>query len=368
MVHPVFDYSAGTPWIVNDAVNGALPDEIGPGTAGQAADALADEQVRQFRTTSSFRQQFRDAFERAGVNLASVTLGSNDPALSYREGVLRDLDRWAARFDTAPWLRKVTSPEQARAVAQDEHVGVVLNTQNLGQAIEGDVDAVERLYNAGVRVMQLTYNSQNLVGTGCTDRSDGGLSNHGLEVVERLNDLGAVVDLSHCGTQTTLDGIDHSESPVAVTHSCCEAVYEHDRAKSDAELEALAEADGYMGVVAVPFFLTTKQDEYDLEVFFDHLEHAASILGADRVGVGSDFSAIDADYPPPLRDGMMEVLRSVGFREEHEVELGAGFGPMQRYADWSVIREGLEERFTESEVAGILGGNFLDLWERVRTD
>ena len=368
MAQPVFDYSAGIPWITNERVDEALTNRLDRGTAGSAADARADEAVRQFRTDETFRNEFRSAFDDAGVTLASVTLGSSDPDLSYREGVFRDLDRWTARFDGADWLRKVTTPGEARAVADAGEVGILLNTQNLGEAVEGDVDEVERLYNAGVRVMQLTYNSQNLVGTGCTDRSDGGLSNHGLAVVERLNDLGAVVDLSHCGTRTTLDGIEHSAAPVAVTHSCCAAVYDHDRAKSDAELEALAAADGYMGVVAVPFFLTARRDEYDLDVFFDHLEHAVSILGADRVGVGSDFSSIDADYPPALREGMMEVLESVGFREEHEVELGEGFGPMARYADWGVLREGLEDRFSADEVRGILGENFLSFWERVREE
>ncbi|MEF8859317.1 MAG: membrane dipeptidase [Halolamina sp.] len=365
MTEPVFDYSAGAPWVVNDAVLNELENALETVDAGAASDALTEETVRQFRHSTSFRQTFRDAFDEAGVSLASVTLLSSDPGLSYRDGLLRDLERWTAKFDSAGWLQKVTSPEQARGVARNDEVGIVLNTQNLGEAIEGDIEKVEQLYNAGVRIMQLTYNSQNLVGTGCTDRSDGGLSNHGLTVVERMNDLDAIVDLSHCGKQTTLDGIEHSESPVAITHSCCETVYEHDRAKSDEELEALADVDGYMGIVAVPFFLTEKQDSYDFDIFFDHLEHAVSILGPDRVGIGSDFSSVDADYPSQLRDGMMEVLESVGFREEHEVELGEGFGPMQRYTDWNVIRRGLEERFTESEVEGMLGGNFLDFWERV---
>lgn len=367
MAEPVFDYSAGTPWVVNEATLNEMENALDGGSAGAASGALTNEGVRQFRTEKSFRQQYRDAFDEAGVDLASVTLLSSDPALSYRDGVLRDLERWAARFDSADWLRKVTSPDQARRVARDDEVGIVLNTQNLGEAIEGDVEKVEQLYNAGVRVMQLTYNAQNLVGTGCTDRSDGGLSNHGLDVVERMNGLDAIVDLSHCGTQTTLDGIEHSDSPVAITHSCCASVYDHDRAKSDEELEALADADGYMGIVAVPFFLTEKQDSYDFEVFFDHLEHAVSVLGADRVGIGSDFSSVDAGYPPELRDGTMELLESVGFREEHGVELGEGFGAMQRYADWGVIRSGLEERFTDSEVEGILGRNFVEFWERVES-
>ncbi|MFB6300367.1 MAG: dipeptidase [Halobacteriales archaeon] len=363
----VFDYHAGIPWVLNDAIEETMADAIEEQGRRVAADAISEEAVRQLRTNPDYREQFRQAYTEAGVNLTSVTMYASDPALSFAEGVDRALDRWQARFDAVDWLRKVTTPTQARDVADADDVGVILNVQNLGFAIEGDVDAVERLYNRGVRIMQLTYNEQNRIGTGCTDRSDGGLSYHGLDVIERMNDLGAVVDLSHCGKQTTLDGIEAAERPVAVTHSCCEAVFDHDRAKSDEEIKALAEADGYMGIVAVPFFLTDESDP-SIDIFFDHLEHAVDILGVDRVGIGSDFSSIDVGYPEPLKEGAYEALEEVGFREEHNVVLGEGFGAFERYEDWSVLREGIEERFTEAEAAKLLGENFLKFWERAIED
>jgi len=364
MSQPTFDYHAGTPWVLNDEMETVLAAAIEREPVGRASDLVADEEVRQLRSSEAYRERVRAAYDDAGVNLSSVTLLSSDRSLSYAEQVQADLARWTAKFDAVDWLTKVTSPAQARRVAADDGVGIVLNTQNLGKAIEGDVDEVERLYNQGVRIMQLTYNRQNEVGTGCTDRSDGGLSNHGLEVVDRMNDLGAVVDLSHCGRETTIDALEHSDAPVAVTHSCCQAVYDHDRGKSDAELEALRDADGYMGIVAVPFFLTDESSP-SFDVFFEHLEHAVEVLGPERVGVGSDFSSIDRGYPTALKEGTMELLKEVGFREEHGVELGAGFGAMERYQDWPVVREGLEERYDEATVRKILGENFLRFWERV---
>lgn len=365
MAQPVFDYSAGTPWVVNDAIEEAMAETLAAKGPRVAADALRDEEVRQFRTRPKYRRQWRNAYETAGVNVTSVTMGSRDPALSYARGVERDLARWQARFDAADWLRKVTDPDEARAAAASDDLGVVLNTQNLGAAIEGDLDEIERLYNEGVRIMQLTYNRQNALGTGCTDRSGGRLSHRGVEAVERLNELGAIVDLSHCGTQTTLDAVEVSDRPVAFTHTCCEAVADHDRAKSDSELEKLADVDGYVGIVAVPFFLAPEEDDPSLEVFFDHLDHAISIVGVDRVGIGADFGQIDVDYPEPLADGAYEALAEVGFREEHNVELGGGFDAFARYEDFPVLREGLEERYSEREIEQILGENFLTFWDRV---
>ncbi|MFB6148769.1 MAG: dipeptidase, partial [Halobacteriales archaeon] len=221
MAQPVFDYHAGIPWVLNDAIEETMIETIEAEGRRAAADAISDEAVRQLRSNPDYRERFRAAYAEAGVNLTSVTMYASDPSLTFAEGVDRALERWQARFDAVDWLRKVTSPAQARAVAADGDVGVILNVQNLGFAIEGDVDTVERLYNRGVRLMQLTYNEQNRIGTGCTDRSDGGLSYHGQAVIERMNDIGAVVDLSHCGKQTTLDGIETSDRPVAITHSAC---------------------------------------------------------------------------------------------------------------------------------------------------
>jgi len=349
MATPVFDYHAGSPWIRNEATDGAIEAAVADGESGREAYSRAE--TRELRGNEAARDRLREAYESAGVDVVSVTTHE-------------DFWRWSARFDAVPWLEKVTTPAEARAVAETDEVGVLLNTQNLGLQTD-DLDGVEEMYDRGVRIAQLTYNRQNRLGTGCTDRSDGGLSNSGVDTVARLNELGMVVDLSHCGTETTLDAVERSAAPVAYTHTCCRSVYDHDRGKTDEELEAVAEADGYVGVVAVPFFLTDADDP-GIEAFFDHLEHAVDVVGAERVGIGSDFSSVDAEYPEPLKPGAMERLEELGFREEHGVELGEGFGGMESYADWSLLYEGVEERFTDREARHVLGESFLSFWERVR--
>ncbi|MFB6299954.1 MAG: dipeptidase [Halobacteriales archaeon] len=366
---PVFDYfPRGTPFLLSDRMEAAMDEALKAGRgAGGALDAIENEQVRQLEDEPDYRDRLRAAYEAAGVNLVSATMGSLDRTLPFREGVRQDLARWQMRFDTVDWLTKVTTPAQARAVVANDEVGVILNVQNGGAAIDGDVDELDVLYNSGIRIVQLTYNTQNLVGTGCTERVDAGLSNHGVEVVGHLNDRGMVVDLSHCGTQTTLDGIEVSNRPPAVTHAFCRALADHDRGKTDAELKALREADGYMGIVAVPFFLAPGEDDPDFEVFFEHLEHAVDILGIDRVGIGTDWGSWTPELPAPLHEGIAASFASMGFREEHGVTIGEGFGPLQRYEDWPAIKKGLSERgFTDEEIEGILGKNFLAYWERIQ--
>lgn len=367
MTSLVFDYfPRGTPLLVTNEIESAMYEMLDAGgTAGEAYDAMEQAQVDQLKTDPDFRDALREAYEEAGVNLVSATMGSFDRSLSFSEGVRQDLDRWQARFDTLDWLHKVTTPEEAQQVVEDGGVGVVLNVQNGGAAIDGDLDETAHLHNAGVRIVQLTYNNQNLVGAGCTERVDAGLSNHGVEFVSRLSDRDMIVDLSHCGRETTLDTIDITDKPVAITHSLCGALADHDRAKSDAELRALAEVDGYFGVLAVPFFLAPGESNPDFDRFFDHVDHAVSVLGVDRVGIGTDWGSWTPELPEPLHEGLIAAFKEMGFREEHGVTIGEGYGPMEEYRDWNVIPDRLAERgYTESEIKSILGANFLDFWER----
>lgn len=368
MPDPIFDFfPRGTPLLVTKRIEQRMRDELERGAGASVAyDAMEQEQVRQLREERTFRDQLRAAFEEAGVNLVSATMMGFDLSGSYADGVRADLARWNGRIDAVPWLRRARSPAEAREIVADGDVGVIPNTQNLGAAIQGDVDGVEELYNAGIRVGQLTYNSQNLVGHGCTDRIDAGLSNHGVEVIKRMNDLGMVVDLSHCGRETTLDAVTTSDDPVAYTHTFSGELADHDRGKSDEELSALRENNGYIGVLAVPFFLAPGEQEASFSQVFDHIDYVVEHVGIDRVGIGTDWGSWTPEIPEELHEGFMQMFKSLGFREEHGVTIGRGFGPMQQYQDWPAIPEGLEERgYDAEERQKLLGGNVLDFWERV---
>lgn len=371
---PVFDYTSSAPWAQaiksygsTEDVNRAIREMVSDGkTKDEAWEAIWDHEVRRFEADSEFREGVREIYEEAGVNLMSVTPWTHESGVSERAGQRRDLARWQSRFDSADWLHKVTSPTEARRVAADGDTGIILNTQNVGAAIEGSLDRIDVLYNEGVRLFQLTYNYQNLLGTGCNDPSEGGLSTFGRSAIDRINELGGVVDVSHCGKQTTLDAIEYSSKPVAVTHATCQSVSQHYRGKSDEEIEALADADGYMGIVTLPWFIAPDREDPTLDVLIEHLDHASAILGPDNVGLGTDFYPADELFPQELLEYYKEHIVRLGFdREKVEArDIAAGLGDFKTYQDWPLLRARLEEHFSDVVVDGVLGENFLRFWER----
>ncbi|MFB6184242.1 MAG: membrane dipeptidase, partial [Haloarculaceae archaeon] len=161
---PIFDYTSSAPWAqvveaYGDAedVNRAIRDMVAEGqTKDECWEAIWDHEVRRFETDGAFRDAVKRIYEAAGVNLLSVTPWTHESTVSERTGQRRDLARWQARFDAADWLRKVRSPAEARQVASDGDVGIVLNTQNVGAAIQGSLDRIDVLYDEGVRIFQLT--------------------------------------------------------------------------------------------------------------------------------------------------------------------------------------------------------------------
>lgn len=366
---PVFDFvPPGLPPIMNSAIAEAVENATESPDGPAPWEALLDEQVRQLRTNPTYGERLRETLRESGTNLLCPTVWSVDPRVSYRDGTYRDLTRWIARFDALDWLHLTTSPADARAVVNAGNVGVVLGTQNLGEFTAGDSDRVEELYNAGLRVMQLTYNRQNHVGAGCTEPPNVGLSRHGVDVVDTLNQLGVVIDLSHCNRTTTLDAIDASDSPVAVTHSHCGALHDHYRAKSDEELEALSKGDGYLGILAYPH----QYEQPTFETFFEHFEHATSILGRHRVGVATDWCITTPDVPPATRPSLASFFQSQGAGRGSKgdsltpEQFETSFDGLSEYADRRRIRTEFERRdYTASEIDAFLGGNFLSFWERV---
>lgn len=198
---------------------------------------------------------------------------------------------WQRRIDTHPdrLLMALEADDFLRA-QRSGRTAVVMNFQNTTM-LEGKVDNIDALHGLGMRCAQLTYNSRNLVGDGCLERTDAGLSDFGVEVVARFNDLGVLIDLSHCGRQTTLDGIAFSRKPVAMTHTMCDAVRPgHPRAKTDEQLRRCADKGGVTGMIALGYFIGPDPGgATTIEHYADHIEHAVNVVGIEGVGISTDF-------------------------------------------------------------------------------
>jgi membrane dipeptidase len=188
-----------------------------------------------------------------------------------------------------------------------------------------------------------------------------GLTPFGRNVVMAMNDLGILVDVSHCSEATARDAADASEQPIAITHGFAEAVHRHDRGASDDLIRAIGER-GYVGIVCVPFFLSDEPD-VTLDHLVRHIEHVAGLVGIDHVGIGTDWSP---EFPPQLVRLLNEEVRRLGFRDEHRVDFDAKIAGLDAWADWPNITQALvTSGYSGAEIRGIVGGNFLRLFRDV---
>jgi len=301
----------------------------------------------------------REWMELSGVDVFSVTVAP--PTTSF-EVAVGNIAIWQRKFDSLNYLVKATSSkdiEQAKARGKRAIIMGLQDSEYFGR----DLDKLQSFYDLGIRIIQLTYNLRNFAGSGCTERTDEGLSHFGVSLTKRMNELGILIDVSHCGHQTMMDTIEVSSAPVAVTHSSSRRVYAHDRGKTDEEIKALAAKNGYFAVLTIPDFLSdSSKKEASLNDVLDHIDHIAGIMGVDKVGIGDDYGG---SVPEPFKARRKAMATSTGFREEYRPTLDTveGFRDMR---DWPNITRGLVSRgYSDDEIKGILGGNFLRIFKEV---
>ena len=234
----------------------------------------------------------RDAIAASGITAINVTVSGDTFEASTRTIAL-----WTGEADRYPTLLSIVRrhADIARAKA-DGTLGLILGFQNT-EMLERDPSRLDVFHRLGVRIIQLTYNDRNLVGDGCLEPGDAGLSAYGRQVVERMNSLGIAVDLSHCGTPTTADGIAASTKPPLITHSGCREVYRHPRSKEDRELRAMADKGGVVGIYFMPF-IGAGDGPPTIEMLMRQIDHALKVCGADHVGIGSDLSTTPIEETP----------------------------------------------------------------------
>lgn len=204
-------------------------------------------------------------------------------------GAIDNIVEWKKWFqENDDLIVQVFEPDDIIKAKASGRVGIILGWQNTS-GIEDRVDLLRIFHELGVKVMQLTYNTQNLVGSGCWESRDSGLSDFGRDVVTEMNRLGILVDLSHVGPVTTADAIAFSKKPVAVTHGCPAALFAHPRNKTDEQMRALADAGGFMGLATFTPFLASG-DKSTVDDCIVALEHMIHVMGEESVGIGTDFT------------------------------------------------------------------------------
>jgi len=295
-----------------------------------------------------------------GVDAIHVTIAYHE---NFRETVL-NIEQWNRWFEQFPDL--IFHGEWASDIEKARDIGrtaIFFGFQN-PSPIEDDIGLVEILHKLGARFMQLSYNNQSLLATGCYEAEDPGITRMGRQVIKEMNRVGMVVDMSHSADRSTIEAAEISQRPIAITHANLHAWQPALRNKRDDVVRAVTQNGGMMGFSLYPHHLKGKSD-CTVESFCEMIAQAAERYGVEHFGIGSDLCQ---DQP----DSVVEWMR-VG-RWSKEIDYGEGsaaapgFPPMPAWFEdnrhFGNITAGLRAvGFDDAEVAGLMGGNWYRFFE-----
>lgn len=301
------------------------------------AHRLTDEEAAEFR--GSGITGFHNAYGLGGPEVRSQAL----EFLAGWQGFAGRNSHVFTLVDTAADLDRAK---------KDGKCAVIMGIQNAEhfQSIE-DVALFRRL---GLRCAQLTYNSQNMIGSGSTDRVDGGVSDYGAAIIAEMEKTKMLVDVSHCGDKTTLDAIAIAKGPIAITHSNARALINHPRVKTDEAIKALAAKGGVMGITGVRMFIRTT-DPTNVGHMVDHIDHVAKLVGVEHVGIGSDADLHGYDDMKPEEYAALKAgyKGSYAFRDKIDID---GFDHPRKVFD--LTEELIRRGYSDDNIRAVLGGNF----------
>ena len=351
--------------IDGDAVKAAVEADASEATL---QDMLEEMSMTRSATDAAQREEYLAAWEAAGVTCIMQNAGEEGQA------PLRLLKR-LARFTYATDLlrdrvcRAALPDDIVRAKAEGRHClyftgnGVPLTQEWV--SVEEELRTMRLYFQLGIRMMHLTYNRRNMIGDGCAETANAGLSDFGRAVVAEMNRVGLIVDVAHSGWQPSLEAAKASARPMVASHSGCCALNVHCRCKPDEVIRAIVETGGYIGICWVPAFLGGSGD---ISALLDHIQYVARTFGPDHVALGSDVAYSPAGegeewkkVPPRRR----QLPRWEGFWPANDPLFDPKWHqPRQSlslaWTNWPLLTVGLVQRgFSDDDIRKILGGNVL---------
>ena len=290
-----------------------------------------------------------------GVDAVHVTIAYHE---NFRETVL-NFERWNRWFETYPDLiMKGLTAADVDTAHQTGRTAIFFGFQN-PSPIEDDIGLVEIVHTLGARFMQLTYNNQSLLATGCYEAEDAGLTRMGREVIAEMNRVGLVVDMSHSADRSTIEAAEQSSRPIAITHANPYDWAPALRNKKHDVIKAVTDRGGMLGFSVYPHHLKNKSD-CTLEDFCAMIARTADTYGPDHLGIGTDL----CQYQP---DSIVEWMRTGRWTKSIDYGEGSadapGFPPMPSWfkdnRDFDNIETGLKAAgLSDADVAGIMGDNW----------
>jgi membrane dipeptidase len=312
-------------------------------------------------TDAAERAEYLSAWKASGVTCIVQNAGEEgqDPLrlikrlarFTYVTDMLRDAVEKASAPDDIASTKK-----RGKHCLYFSGNGVPLTQQ--WASVEDELRYIRIFFQLGIRIMHLTYNRRNMIGDGCAEPANAGLSDFGHAVIAEMNRVGVIPDCAHSGWQTSLEAAKVSHKPVVASHSCCVAVNRHIRAKPDEIIRALADSGGYIGICCIPGFLGRAGD---INVMLDHIDHVKKRFGANYVAIGTDTAYLSSANAVEARKIPAHRRRTTFQALWPEGALGGGdpTGTLS-WTNWPLFTVGMVQRgYSDAEIQQILSGNVL---------
>jgi membrane dipeptidase len=283
-------------------------------------------------------EQFLDDMRAGGIDLrvTPIFLDGTEAREPSTRRALAIAESFHTEVEATDALEIATTAADVRTGVDSDAVTLLLGMEG-AEALSGDLAVLDAFHRLGLRVLGLTHSRRNMAADGSfyeptRSGTPGGLSAFGVDVLERCNELGIVVDVSHLNEPGFWDVVEFADEPLVASHSNCRALHDHPRNLTDEQIRAVAESGGVVGVNALQLFLDG--DDPDLSTVVEHVRHAVDVAGVDHVGFGFDFYDYNLDYlSPVVAERKIDVSAATALAGDADVSdlasalLEAGFDP-----------------------------------------
>ena len=300
---------------------------------------------------------YRD-LNKGNVNAINATTATWE---NYSQ-TLDNIAVWYSKFNNRTDISLVRKVDDIFKASDNGQVGIIIGFQN-ASPIENNLDYLYTFDELNVKIIQFTYHERNLLGNGCYERVDEGITNFGIDAIKIMNEVGILIDLSHVGIVTTMETIDYSEKPIAITHANPKSYHNVPRNKTDEALKLMASKGGIVGVTAIAPFLK-KGNASTVEDYVEAISYTVDLVGIDHVGVGTDFT----------QDQPEEFWRYIG--SQQGTKFPSTFTDVTTPSNYPinfetpdkfpVLIDTMENKgFSSEEIAKILGWNWIRVFQEV---
>ena len=300
---------------------------------------------------------YRD-LNKGNVNAINATTATWE---NYSQ-TLDNIAVWYSKFNNRTDISLIRKVDDIFKASDNGQVGIIIGFQN-ASPIENNLDYLYTFDELNVKIIQFTYHERNLLGNGCYERVDEGITNFGIDAIKIMNEVGILIDLSHVGIVTTMETIDYSEKPIAITHANPKSYHNVPRNKTDEALKLMASKGGIVGVTAIAPFLK-KGNASTVEDYVDAISYTVDLVGLDHVGVGTDFT----------QDQPEEFWRYIG--SQQGTKFPSTFTDVTTPSNYPinfetpdkfpVLIDTMENKgFSSEEIAKILGLNWIRVFQEV---